>query len=229
MLSKVVAVLFVLLLVTGVPVLSFLTARRSQLRWLPRSTIYFSAVTSQWLLAASGVAALLATSVKFAGIGFRPLPPAVFVGWTAGLTALSLAALGFLLFLELRGWWPGSSELVYWLLPQTRSEKLVSVLLLAPTAAFCEEFLYRGYLFLQLSNWFHSVAWGAGASSAAFGLAHTYQGWGGVVRAALLGALLAYPVMRAGSLYPSMATHFAIEAVALAWLGPKLLPRVSNP
>ena len=44
-----------------------------------------------------------------------------------------------------------------------------------------------------------------------------------MVRASLLGALLAYPVIHFGSLYPSMLAHGLIDAVALAWLGPKFL------
>ncbi len=223
MLSKIADLLFVLLLVAGVPALSYLTVRRSQIRWAPRSAIYFSAAVSEWLLAATGIAALSLTSLTFWRIGFRSLPAATFARWTTGLTLLSFAVLGVLVLLERRGWWPEESDLVYLLLPQTRIEKLWSVVLLAPTAAFCEEFLYRGYLLTQFSRAFHSGAWGLAASSAAFGLAHAYQGWGGIVRAALLGALLGYAVVRAGSLYPSMATHFVIDGLALAWIGPKLL------
>jgi membrane protease YdiL (CAAX protease family) len=44
-----------------------------------------------------------------------------------------------------------------------------------------------------------------------------------VLRAAVLGALLAYPVVRLGSLYPSMLAHGLIDALALVWLGPRLL------
>ena len=46
-----------------------------------------------------------------------------------------------------------------------------------------------------------------------------------MVRVALLGALLAYPVLRLESLYPSMAAHFVIDVVALVWLGPRFLER----
>ena len=228
MLSKVVGIFFVLLLVAGVPALSFVTARRSQLRLLPRSTLYFSAVISQWVLALLGLGIVLLSS-SFSVIGFRGVSADSFLRWTALLSFVSLAASGLVLLLERQGWWPAESELVRLLLPETRREKLWAVLVLAPTAAFCEEFLYRGYLLAQFLQCFHSVSWGWGASSVAFGLAHTYQGFGGVVRAALLGALLAYPVMRLGSLYPSMAAHFLIDAVALAWLGPRFLAPKPRP
>jgi len=61
--------------------------------------------------------------------------------------------------------------------------------------------------------------WAWLASSVAFGLAHCYQGWSGMIRAGLLGALLAYPVVRYGSLYPSMLAHWMIDTGALLWLG----------
>jgi membrane protease YdiL (CAAX protease family) len=222
MLSRLVALLFVFLLAAGVPALSFLSARQSQIRWIPRLSLYLSAVLSQWLLAGLGLLVLLIFQPVLA-VGFRAVAPTVVIRWTGVLVAISLAGLGFSLLLERRGWWPRESELVYLLIPATRREKLWCVLILAPTAAFCEEFLYRGYLLAQLGQWFHSASWAGGASSIAFGLAHVYQGWSGMLRAALLGALLAYPVVRLGSLYPSMVAHGLIDALALAWLGPKFL------
>jgi membrane protease YdiL (CAAX protease family) len=221
MVVKAVGIVFVLLLMAGVPVLSFWTARDPQIRLLPRRVLYLSAVTSQWLLAAVGVVVLWLTSMNPAFL--RAVRAADFIRWTLLLTSVSLGGLGFLLLLERRGWWPPESDLVHLLLPSNRREKMWAVLCVAPTAALCEEFLYRGYLMTQLSQWFHSLPWAWGVSSVAFGLAHSYQRINGMVRASLLGALLAYPVVRLGSLCPSMAAHFLIDALALVWLGPKLL------
>jgi membrane protease YdiL (CAAX protease family) len=229
MLSRAVGFLFVLLLVAGVPALSLLTVQRSRTLFISRPVLYLSASVSQWLLAVLGALTLHATSLRFSQIGFRFPPSTALLRWTIGLTLMSLAVLCFFLLLERLGWWPIESELLYRLLPHTRRERILCVLLLAPTAAFCEEFLYRGYLLTQLTHWLNSAAWGLGTSSVAFGFAHLYQGFGGMLRAALFGALLAYPVISAGSLYPSMATHFVIDAVALAWLGPRFLPRTPQP
>ena len=113
--------------------------------------------------------------------------------------------------------------MVHLLMPESRLERWWALLGLAPTAGICEEFLYRGFLLSEASGWFHSALWGIVISSLAFGLAHVYQGVNGMFRAALLGALLAYPVVAVGSLYPSMTAHFLIDAVALLWLGPKFL------
>ena len=223
MIPDFVRVLFVVLLVAGVPALSYSTARKPELRTLPRGALYFSAAVSQWFLAAVAVAVVLAALPGFRSVGFRGVALAPFLGWTLGLTLVTSAALALVIALERRGWWPPESELVYLLLPQNARERVWCVLVIAPTAGLCEEFLYRGALMFQVTAWTHSVGWGVAVSSVAFGLAHVYQGLNGIARAALLGALLALPVVRLGSLYPSMAAHFLIDAVALAWLGPRML------
>jgi membrane protease YdiL (CAAX protease family) len=223
MLLKALSALFVLFLVLGVPVLSLSTARDSQVRQMPRLALYISAAISQWVLAGLGLLIFFLGTLSASSVGFRTLPPVTALTWAGALVSLYVAGVGLGHLLELRGWWPPEAELVYLLIPKTRQEKFWSVLLLAPTAALCEEFLYRGFLLAQLTQWLRSGSWAWAASSLAFGLAHVYQGWNGIVRASLLGALLAYPVLHFGSLYPSMLAHGLIDALALAWLGPKFL------
>lgn len=223
MFAKLVGLVFVIVLVVGVPALSFLTLRELRLRRVPRLSLYLSAVFSQWLLAILGILAVFGSRQRIAALGFRSVSFQICVFWGLGLTVVSVAAMGFSLLLERWGWWPRESDLVQLLIPVTRREKFWALCVLAPTAALCEEFLYRGFLLSQLAQGFKSVAWGWAASSLAFGLAHTYQGWSGVLRAALLGGLLACPVVRLGSLYPSMLAHALIDALALAWLGPRFV------
>jgi membrane protease YdiL (CAAX protease family) len=227
MLARALLVLFILFLVVGVPVLSLSTARDDQVRQMPRIALYLSAAISQWLLAGLGLLIFFLSSLSAFSIGFRRLAPATALTWAGAVVALSVAGLRLGLFFERRGWWPPEAELVYLLIPKTRQEKFWSVLLLAPTAALCEEFLYRGFLLAQLTQWLRSGSGAWVASSLAFGLAHVYQGWNGMLRATLLGALLAYPVIHFGSLYPSMLAHGLIDALAFAWLGPKFLPQKS--
>jgi membrane protease YdiL (CAAX protease family) len=219
MFNTLIAALFTAMLVVGVPMLSYSTARNSQIRELPRLTIYASAVFSQWVLALLGSGVVFLVAPEVFRVGFRVLPLVDALGWAAGIALVSLLALGLVLLCEHRGWLPQESELVNLLIPETTREKVWSVAIVAPTAAFCEEFLYRGFLPTQLTHWFHSTGWAWVMCSVAFGLAHSYQGWGGMIRAGLLGALLAYPVVQFGSLYPSMLAHWLIDAVALIWLG----------
>jgi membrane protease YdiL (CAAX protease family) len=217
--STALAIVFTLVLVAGVPALSYSTARSHEIRNLPRLDVYASAVLSQWLLALVGLGVVWLVAPKVFLTSFAAIPLGPMAEWTGGIAFGALLALGVVVWCERRGWLPREPELVYLLIPETPREKLWAALVVAPTAAYCEEFLYRGYLLAQLHEWCHSFLWAWIASSVAFGLAHCYQRWSGMTRASLLGALLACPVMRWGSLYPSMLAHWIIDAAALLWLG----------
>jgi membrane protease YdiL (CAAX protease family) len=78
---------------------------------------------------------------------------------------------------------------------------------LALSAGICEEFLYRGYALHIVAALTHSVALGVVLSTAAFGLAHAYQGWRGVVGTTLFGLFFALIVVFFGSLWPCMLGH----------------------
>jgi hypothetical protein len=214
-----IAVLFTLVLVAGVPALSYSSARNSAIRELPRLNLYLSAVFSQWLLTIIGLGVVYLVARKVFAQGFAAIPLSLVLQWSAGIAGAALLALILVIWCERQGWLPREADLVYLLIPETPREKLWSVLIISPTAAFCEEFLFRGFLLTQLHDWLHSLWWAWLVTSVAFGLAHYYQGWSGMIRAGLLGALLAYPVVRYGSLYPSMLAHWMIDTGALLWLG----------
>jgi membrane protease YdiL (CAAX protease family) len=219
MLTTLIAVLFTLILLVGVPALSYTTARNSEVQKLPRLDLYLSAVFSQWLLAMVGLGVVFLIARQVLVRGFAAMPMIPLLEWGVGIAGTALLALSLVIGCERRGWLPRESDLVYLLMPETPREKLWAVLILSPTAAFCEEFLFRGYLLMQFDDWLHSLMWAWIVSSVAFGLAHFYQGWSGMIRAGLLGALLAYPVVRWGNLYPAMLAHWLIDTVALLWLG----------
>jgi uncharacterized protein len=229
MIVNLMSYLFMLSLVAGIPVLSLLTARPERLRQVPRAALYISAVLSQWLLAALGGVVVWATLPGLQAAGFRAISSAAFLSWSFLATAACFAAIGVMALLENLGWWPPEPETSRILLPETRREKILAVLLVAPSAGFCEEFLYRGYLMPQLSRYPSSVFWGWLVSSVGFALAHSYQGLSGILQAAVLGGLLAYPVVRLGSVYPSMTAHAIIDALLLVWLGRKLLRPTPDP
>jgi len=227
MFTTLIAVLFTLVLVAGVPALSYSTARNSEIRKISRLDLYLSAVFSQWLITVVALGVVLLIARKVFVKGFAAMPFSAALEWGASIAVAALLALSLVILCERRGWLPRESDLVYLLIPNTPREKLCAALIIAPTAAFCEEFLFRGYLLTQLHDWLHSLMWAWVVSSIAFGLAHSYQGWSGMIRAGLLGALLALPVVRWGSLYPAMLAHWMIDTVALLWLGPWMLRRDS--
>jgi len=94
-------------------------------------------------------------------------------------------------------------------IPRTGTER-AWIVLVALTAGFGEELLYRGYFIAVLApslSW-----WGAAALSVvSFGLAHNYQGPAGIVRAAAIGAVMTLVVAATGSLLPAMVLHATMD------------------
>jgi membrane protease YdiL (CAAX protease family) len=111
------------------------------------------------------------------------------------------------------------------LLPRNLVERL-PFFALAATAGLCEEFLYRGFAMTALR---HSgmVAWEIVAvSSVLFGLAHLYQGRGGLVGTFLIGILFGWARIAYNSLIPVILWHGTLDAVA-GVAGPRYLqPKV---
>jgi uncharacterized protein len=93
---------------------------------------------------------------------------------------------------------------------------------LAVTAGVCEEFLYRGFSMAALSR-VGIPAWAIVLlTSALFGLAHAYQGRGGIVGTALLGVLFAISRLIFNSLAPAIIWHAAVDVTA-GLAGPRFL------
>jgi membrane protease YdiL (CAAX protease family) len=92
------------------------------------------------------------------------------------------------------------------LLPQTPAEAVCFVVL-AVTAGFCEEFIFRGYLQRQMLA-LTGTAWAAVALQAVFfGAAHIYQGWRGVIVITIYGSLFGALAAWRKSLRPGMLQH----------------------
>ncbi len=113
------------------------------------------------------------------------------------------------------------------ILPQSTVE-LLPYLALAITAGLCEEFLYRGFavavlLHVGLQAWAVVLL-----TSVLFGLAHSYQGRGGIVMTLLIGLVLGTSRIAYDSLMPAIFWHNAVDVVA-GTAGPRYLkPRASG-
>lgn len=86
------------------------------------------------------------------------------------------------------------------------------------TAGFTEEVLYRGFLIYALLYFMPNISiWLTLLLSAlVFGLAHTYQGVGGVVRTGIIGLLFGMMYVTIGSILPLIVLHFLIDWAARA-------------
>ena len=81
------------------------------------------------------------------------------------------------------------------------------------TAGICEEILYRGYFLWYLMTWLPATV-AVAISSVVFGLAHLYLGRGGVIRAAVTGALLGAAFVLTGSLWVPIALHIMVDVAS---------------
>ena len=93
---------------------------------------------------------------------------------------------------------------------------------LAITAGVCEEFLYRGFAMAALYR-AGLASWAVVTiSSVLFGLAHAYQGRGGIIGTMLLGFLFAWARLTFASLVPVMIWHTGVD-LAAGLAGPRYL------
>jgi membrane protease YdiL (CAAX protease family) len=114
------------------------------------------------------------------------------------------------------------------LLPRTSAERRLFTVV-GLTAGICEEWLYRAF-FLAV------VAGLAGAppgwvlvvvAAVAFGLAHAYQGIGGIVLTAVLGGVLAALYLSTGSLLLPVLLHAVID-LRFLFVPTRVLPAVAG-
>lgn len=96
----------------------------------------------------------------------------------------------------------------------------------ALSAGFCEELLCRGFVIWLLqpfAGWWIAAL----ASLALFTLAHAYQGVGGMIKCASLGAVMTAIVALTHSLWPAIILHAAIDLMA-GWIGWQLFREIAS-
>jgi uncharacterized protein len=189
-----------------------------------RVSLYASTVAFQWV--AAGVVGWRAWARGFTaaqlGLVAYGRPKLAIAG------VLGAGILGILHWLNLRRMGRLSAKtrgtlqaLAERILPQSPVE-ILPFLVLAVTAGVCEEFLYRGFALAALHRTGLPVWSAVLLSSALFGLAHLYQGRGGLAGTMILGALFAAARIRYDSLVPVMLWHVTVDVVA-GVAGPRYL------
>lgn len=193
-----------------------------------RLSLYASTIGFQWI-----AAVVVAWRSWARGLGLEELGLVVHGHWRILIAAIvGAATVGGLQWLNLRRMGRSSGRarefmqvLAERILPQTRLE-LVPFLALAVTAGVCEEFLYRGFAMAALTR-AGLPPWGVVLlSSALFGLAHLYQGRGGLLSTLVIGTVFGTARIAYDGLVPVMIWHFAVDAVA-GVAGPKYLVRAA--
>lgn len=184
---------------------------------LPRTQAYVSSIVSLWILAALTLAAAWAAGYTPARIGLAGDPGTRTLLIALGLTAAGIAVL---FAFRLAGFREGA--VLRELLPVTASDRML-FLGVSATAGICEEMVFRGFLLNALQDGTGSTVLAVLLSSGAFGVVHAYQRPLGALRAALLGGLLAIPVLLDGSLYAAILAHTLIDVLSGLWLARYLL------
>lgn len=118
-------------------------------------------------------------------------------------------------------------DYVRYMLPISKEEKRTWGII-ALSAGITEEIVYRGlllyglnYIFPNGSSWILILI-----GSMMFGLAHTYQGWQGVLKTALLGAFFSALYLSTDSLLPGMLLHLVVDWTAKDMTGEE--PAISS-
>jgi membrane protease YdiL (CAAX protease family) len=185
---------------------------------IERMPAYVSSVGTLVLL---GVAAWLMGNREGApGLGFDPLPLGPLLGWSVALT---LGGLGILLAFKriATGLRMREHPVLRALLPRSRSEKTVFAGL-SLAAGVGEELAYRGYAIGALAPLIGAPV-AAIVTSAVFGVLHAYQGPLGIVRAGVLGGMLAWGFLISGSLWPAIIAHVLLDVLAGIFLADRLM------
>jgi membrane protease YdiL (CAAX protease family) len=192
-----------------------------------RTSVYASAALSLVFFAGAVFLFALWRDVPAAELGWRVGTVGGMLAWAVGTTAAGLAVVWALAVLG-RRLGIEESPVSFALMPRTGRE-LRGFLLLSGVAAVAEEYLFRGWLQAVLGAALGSPWPAVALASVSFGVAHGYQRAIGIVRATLLGALLAQPVVWTGSLFPAIVAHFWINAVIGAGAWRHLYPDAAAP
>ena len=192
-----------------------------------RMALYLSTILFQWLAVTIAGWRAWAHGFSWAELGLGKPGPSLIIGgfvgsgMLAGLQWLNLRRMG-----KAGARAQNLRALGERILPRTRTE-LVSFSALAVTAGVCEEFLYRGFAVAAFSRtglpgWVVVLI-----TAVLFGLAHLYQGRGGLFGTMILGTLFGAIRIAYTSLVPVMLSHAAIDMVA-GIAGPKYLLKPGN-
>ncbi len=203
----------VLVVLLGLSLISFISSNLSPLgRSHGRAAGYVVVIVFEWIMVA-----FIWYGVSRRGVRVRDLvegswarPIAVFrdLGIAIGfliVSGLILQGVGRLLK-------AAPNPAIRNLLPHGPTETAV-FLLLALTAGYCEELIFRGYLQRQLAALTRGATGGIVLQGIAFGASHGYQGWKHMIVISVFGTLFGLLAHWRRTLRPGMIAHFLQDGV----------------
>jgi uncharacterized protein len=220
--------LIVAFLATAVPLMG--RRRIQQLMRIPqtnkaeRLALYASTMAFQWLISAIILWRITADGISAAGLGLRIAHP-LLTGAVA--LALSIVVLANQLYSlrHISATAVDESNILIQLalkvFPRDAAERLAFFAVVV-TVAFCEEWIYRGFVQRMFRDWGSTAVAGIVGSALLFAGAHLYQGRRGVLSTFSVGLIFSAVRWWTGSLIPSMAAHFAAD-LAAGYFSPSLV------
>lgn len=206
------------ILLVPLPALLIVEGRKLRdLETLPRAQAYVSSIASLWILAIVTAGAAWLSGYSAAQLGLTHVDPLRTAAFAALLTISGIAVLFLFRFAGVR-----EAPLMHELLPVSARERFLFAGV-SLTAGFCEEIVFRGFLIHVLYSATGSMTIALLLSCGAFGVAHAYQRPAGALRAALVGLILAVPLVIDGSIVPAIIAHAAIDILSGLWLARYLL------
>ena len=171
-----------------------------------RIALYASSSITLWLLCGGVIGVLSVERAHLASLGFIAPSQSRLLVVTTALVGVGLAIGLLCRWLQRRSRKPLPPTLRHGI-PVTTAETVAFCVLLAPSAGICEEILFRGFAITRLQSLTRSAWVAVLITSAAFALAHLYQGWIGPVRTGLGGLAFGTGFVATGSLLPAMVAH----------------------
>lgn len=167
-------------------------------------------VVALWAVAAVVVFLMARAGVTLAMVG--AVAPSRAVGLLAGAVVVAIAAAAWVVSAR-NATADGPTEHGLIFLPHSRRERLFMALVIAPSAALCEELVYRGFVLTLLSS--ALGFWSANAVQAALFAFHhggTKQGGPAYLGRACIGLAFGFVAMRTGTLTLVIALHYLLDA-----------------
>ena len=213
--------LFLLFIVVGYPVWDYFYLKKIKDNQVNKWRMYGEIVATQWIMVIIFLIYWFLTKHTFNDLFFIKKPLFSFdkdflmsVAVGAGISILMLVLMiSFSKNVREKLSERLSDESIQFLLPANFKERLF-FLLIAATAGFCEEVIFRGVMFHYFNHLpFHLSIVAIGiVSSLLFGIVHLYQGWKGVLLTGYLGGIMFFLFVGTGSLWVSVIFHFLIDA-----------------
>ena len=189
---------------------------RSQFSPEDRLSLYASTIAFQWVLTAVVAWRSIARVLTPENLGLTVRSPGLTAIVTVGM-AIAFCSLQYFGIRRIASMPMDATsrmrEISLRLMPRSLIEAL-AFSALAVTAAVCEEFIYRGFVYAALQSLSGSVTVAIVASSALFSLAHLYQGRRGLVSTFILGLAFAISRWATGNLIAATVTHLVVDLLA---------------